>query len=103
MKEYKNIIHSLQKQVAEYSENLQDESKKNKKMQAQNKRLSKPKNVNIDYLRNVLVKFLILSEYLSDEQVVLVPVIGSILNLTQNEKDMIDNSYYNNRYFMGTV
>jgi len=102
MKEYKNIIHSLQKQVAEYSENLQDESKKNKKMQAQNKRLSKPKNVNIDYLRNVLVKFLILSEYLSDEQVVLVPVIGSILNLTQNEKDMIDNSYYNNRYFMGT-
>ena len=103
VKEYKNIIHLLQKQLKESKQSLEIEQKTIKKFQQQNKRLNKPKNINIDYLRNVLVKFLILTEYLTDEQVVLVPVLGSILNLSKTEKDMIDNAYNSNRYFMGTV
>lgn len=103
IKEYKSIIHSLQKQLKDSKDTIQIQQKTNKKFLQQNKRLNKPKNINIDYLRNVLVKFLILSEYLTDEQVVLVPVLGSILNLTKTERDMIDDSYNSNRYFLGTV
>eukprot|EP01083_Nonionella_stella_P024034 66487_1 len=55
MKEYKHMIRVLSDQLKQ--------SKESKK------RGSKHKNINIDYLRNVLVKFLILSEYLTDEQV----------------------------------
>eukprot|EP01084_Bolivina_argentea_P280121 478974_1 len=94
-KEYKHIIYTLQKQLKHSQTIIESERESNKK-------LNKPKNINIDYLRNVLVKFLILSEYLTDEQIVLIPVLGSILNLTKTEKDMIDNSYNQNVYFMGT-
>jgi len=102
MKEYKHIISSLQTQMKDLRKSLEIERNTNKKFSEQTRRLNKPKNINIDYLRNVLVKFLILSEYLTDEQVVLVPVLGSILNLTKTEKEMIDNSYNSSRYFMGT-
>merc|ERR550525_2306718 len=73
----------------------------NKKLKTQSKRMHRPKNVNYDYLRNVLVKFLILSEYLTDDQIVLVPVLASILRLGAKERQMIDEAYNSNSYFMG--
>ena len=101
--EYKQTVHSLQKQLKEYQQALEQQRRMNKKLQDRSKRSHKPKNVNYDYLRNVLVKFLILSEYLTDDQIVLVPVLSSILRLSAKEKQMIDEAYNSNSYFMGAV
>lgn len=67
------------------------------------KKGKKKKLINADYLRNVLVQFLVLSDYLSDEQVVLIPVLASILKFSTQQKKMIDDAYNGNRFFLTPV
>ena len=59
--------------------------------------------MNVDYLRNVTVKFLALSEHLSEEQVTLVPVLSTLLKFSANDKKAIDDAYNSNRFFLSTV
>merc|ERR1712228_399004 len=100
MKEYEKVINSLQKQLAKYQQDEEENEEEGKGKKKKRVR-SRSQYVNVDYLRNVLVKFLILSEYLTDDQIVLVPVLGSILRLGAKEKQMIDEAYNSNSYFMG--
>jgi len=68
-----------------------------------NKNKIKNKNepfLNITYLKNVLVEFLILAEHYSDEQIVLIPVLASLLKFTRKDRQKIDEAYNQNRYFL---
>ncbi|KAI9305461.1 hypothetical protein BJ944DRAFT_67796 [Cunninghamella echinulata] len=49
--------------------------------------MDKRQNMNVEYIKNVLLKFL-----MSDNKEFLVPVIAKILFLDQNETEQLQNS-----------
>lgn len=99
LKESRERVMRLSRQAEQHTK----EKGKGKVQQTkkEKKEKSSSRRVNVDYLRNVLVKFLMLTECFTEEQVTLVPVVSSILRLNRKEKAMIDDAYNANSYFLG--
>lgn len=76
-----NVLHNIMKPE------VMRMKKRNKRSEVQ---------ISCDYLRNIFVKFLILSEQFTEEQIALVPVLASILKFTKRDKRRIDAAYNTN-------
>merc|ERR1711879_141441 len=55
-------------------------------------------DVTMDYLKNVVVKFLALSHSLTEEQESLCAVLGTVLNFSDKEKTHVDRNYFSKTY-----
>merc|ERR550534_1377777 len=91
--EQKTLKKKLQKCRAE----LQKRERQCKKYERAFTELDRSKKrsvINIDYLKNVIVQFLQMSEALTEEQTTLIPVIATILQFSSTDRKRIDRSYF---------
>jgi len=91
--EQKSLRKKLQKCRAE----LQKRERQCKKYERAFTELDRSKKrsvINIDYLKNVIVQFLQMSDSLTEEQTTLIPVIATILQFSATDRKRIDRSYF---------
>merc|ERR550534_7526 len=88
---------TLKKKLQKCRSELQKRERQCKKYERAFTELDRSKKrsvINIDYLKNVIVQFLQMSEALTEEQTTLIPVIATILQFSSTDRKRIDRSYF---------